>query len=358
MLIMNIRQASANDEEKWNDYVSRHPQASPYHHFSWRKTIENAYGHQCYYLLAENTDKEIVGVLPTVSITPPFMAGKLCALPFCDLGASLASDKTVEEQLISKAIDIARQYKLHTVEYRSSQNHTINEDVDKSLSKALKVRMLLELPETSEALLAGFKAKLRSQIKKAIKNGLTVETGRSDQMIDEFYDVFSHNMKDLGSPTHSKKWFAEIKNNYNQNMLISIVKYEGLPVAAGIILLNGTMASIPWASTKREFNRLSPNMLLYWSLLEYACNDGYRIFDFGRSTYEEGTYRFKKQWGSKPLPLVWKNFHITNKDNITNDNTMTSKKGNIRPLIESVWKKLPLPLTIIIGSNIRKYISL
>lgn len=355
---MNIRLATANDEENWNSYVSRHPQASPYHHFAWKKTIERAYGHQCYYLLAEDSDKETIGVLPAVSITPPLIAGKLCALPFCDLGASLANEKTVKEQLIAKAIDMARQHKLRTFEYRDSKNYAINDDANEPISKTHKVRMLLELPETSEALLAGFKAKLRSQIKKAVKNGLTVETGRNDQMIDEFYDVFSYNMKDLGSPTHSKKWFTELKNNYNRNMLVSIIKYKGLPVAAGIILLNGKMAAIPWASTKQKFNKLSPNMLLYWSLLEYSADNGYRTFDFGRSTYEEGTYRFKKQWGAKPLPLMWENFHITDRGNITNYDTLASKKGNIRSFIESVWKKLPLPLTIIIGSNIRKYISL
>ncbi|MEZ5583585.1 MAG: GNAT family N-acetyltransferase [Candidatus Competibacteraceae bacterium] len=62
---------------------------------------------------------------------------------------------------------------------------------------------------------------------------------------------------------------------------------------------------IPWASSLRKYNSLSPNMLLYWSVLEFACKKGYRIFDFGRSTPGEGTYRFKEQWGAKPVQLYW-----------------------------------------------------
>jgi len=355
---MQIRLATDNDEEKWNFFTSRHPQVSPYHHFAWKKAIENAYGHQCNYLIAENTNKEIVGVLPTVSITPPVISGKLCALPFCDLGASLAIDESIEGMLINKARDLAIQQKLPVFEYRASQKYDTSESINEPLSREQKVRMLLELPESSEALLAGFKAKLRSQIKKAIKNGLTVELGQSDQLIDQFYDVFSHNMKDLGSPTHSKNWFSEIKNNYDKDMVVSIIKYEGQPVGAGIILLNGPIAAIPWASTKREFNRLSPNMLLYWSLLKYATDHGYKTFDFGRSSYEEGTYKFKKQWGARPLSLKWKKFDNTGRENISVNNTHKSKQSKIRPLIESVWKKLPLALTIAIGSKIRKYISL
>jgi len=355
---MLIRLASDNDEGKWNDFTSQHPQVSPYHHFGWKKTIEKAYGHQCYYLIAENTDGEIIGVLPTVSITPPFLSGKLCALPFCDLGASLAIDESVEELLINKAKDIALQHKLPVFEYRASQKYSTDEDIIEPLSKAHKVRMLLELPGSSEELLAGFKTKLRSQIKKAVKNGLTAELGQTDQLIDEFYDVFSFNMKALGSPTHSKNWFKEIKNNYNEDMIISIIKHEGLPIGAGIVLFNGSMATIPWASTRREFNRLSPNMLLYWSLLKYSTDKGYKTFDFGRSSYGEGTFKFKQQWGTKPVPLKWKTYQNGGQKEPSQSNTNIAKKSKIRPLIETAWRKLPLALTIVIGSRIRKYISL
>lgn len=46
-------------------------------------------------------------------------------------------------------------------------------------------------------------------------------------------------------------------------------------------------------------------MLLYWAMLEYACDQGYRQFDFGRSTPGEGTCRFKEQWGAKSHQLYW-----------------------------------------------------
>lgn len=355
---MQIRLASDFDKEKWNRFTSRHPQVTPYHHFAWKISIEKAYGHQCFYLMAENSDKEIVGVLPTVSIKPPIIKGKLCALPFCDLGSCLAVNESVEDMLINKALDITLQHNLSAFEYRVSQILPSDIDSIEPVSKAHKVRMLLELPESSDILFTSFKAKLRSQINKAIKNGLTAEMGRSDKLIDEFYDVFSCNMKNLGSPTHSKKWFSEIKDNYMEDMLLCIIKHNERPVAAGIVLFKGSMASIPWASTIRKFNHLAPNMLLYWSLLKYSADNGYKTFDFGRSTYEEGTYKFKKQWGAKPLLLEWKEFHNVGQYTIPVNNTNTDIKSKIRPVIETIWKKIPLALTIAIGPRIRKYISL
>jgi hypothetical protein len=46
-------------------------------------------------------------------------------------------------------------------------------------------------------------------------------------------------------------------------------------------------------------------MFLYWSALKFACENGYRFFDFGRCTPGKGTYRFKEQWGAKPMQLYW-----------------------------------------------------
>ena len=355
---MQIRLATEQDETNWNIYTSKHLQSSPYHHFSWKKSIEKSYGHTCYYLIAENTDHEIVGVLPTVAIKPPIFPGNLCALPFCDLGASLAEDNEIENELIKYARNLASQLKMSGFEYRASEKQTVNNEQLKQLSANHKVRMLLDLPESSASLLASFKSKLRSQIKKAEKNGLTVELGHNARLIEEFYDVFSCNMRDLGSPTHSKSWFNEIYKNYDKNMIISIVKHQGQPVGAGIVLFNGSKASIPWASTKREFNRLSPNMLLYWSLLEYTTDHGYSNFDFGRSSYGEGTFKFKQQWGAQPVPLIWKTYQNSGQNASSETDANTSKKSSIRSIIETVWQKLPLIATTAIGPKLRKYISL
>jgi len=354
---MQIRLASDSDETRWNNYISRHPRVSPYHHYAWKNSIENAYGHKCFYLIAENTDSEIIGILPTASITLPLAKGTLCALPFCDIGCCLADDDATEEKLIRRANEIARQQKSSSFEHRTYDNDRDKEIDEKALAIDSKVRMLLDLPDSSDILLSSFKAKLRSQIKKAVKNGLTADIGRSDKHLDDFYEVFTCNMKDLGSPTHSKRWFQEIRNNYKEDMIISIIKHEGTAIGAGIVLLTGSMASIPWASTKRKYNRLAPNMLLYWSLLEYTSDHAYKAFDFGRSTFGEGTYNFKKQWGAKPVLLNWEKYDVT-EQRILQSSGQTSGGNSLRTIVESVWQKLPLALTIAIGPKIRKYISL
>jgi hypothetical protein len=79
-------------------------------------------------------------------------------------------------------------------------------------------------------------------------------------------------------------------------------------------------------------------MMLYWGFLEYASDNGFRFFDFGRSTPGEGTYKFKEQWGVQTEPLFWygKGF----KD----ETDGMAFSGHLRKKAEEAWSKLPQKL--------------
>lgn len=345
---MNIRLSAVTDELAWDQYVSTHPDATPYHRFAWVKSIEQAYHHKNISFIALEGDS-VVGVLPCISMKKPFANTMFCSLPYCDLGFCLANNETIQKALITEAIKHLKSLKGTTFEYRDTSSVA----TDETTLDGKKVRMLLPLPETSEALMSGFKSKLRSQIRKSEKNGLTFEIASSPKNIDDFYQIFSINMRKLGSPVHSKKWFETIFNNYADNIILSVVYAENTPIGAGIVLTNGNKACIPWASTVSEYNRLAPNMMLYWSLLQHVADTSISEFDFGRSTYNEGTYKFKRQWGAVPTPLKWSNL---NSDIKNHDEAAGTSKT--RELVENIWSKLPLKVTTVIGPKIRKHISL
>jgi len=350
--MINIRLVQNVDFKNWNNYVEHHPHASAYHLIAWKKSVENAYKHRCYYWLAENEQKNIIGVLPTVWVKSPISKGSLCALPYCDVGGALANDDEVEQALINEAIKYCKANNIPTFDNRSSIPSKLA--FDSESSPAPKVRMLISFPDTSDELFAGFKSKLRSQVRKAEKNGLTASTATDSAHLDAFYHVFTRNMRDLGSPVHAKEWFQEIVNTYGEDVIIANVYFEGKVIGAGIVLFVGNKACIPWASTNADYNKLAPNMLLYWTLLKFANDKGCKEFDFGRSTLGEGTYRFKSQWGSEPQLLNWQRFD-------TNGLLLTESKADVsklRNIVEQTWQKLPVGLSEFLGPKIRRYISL
>ena len=353
---MQIAIAKESDEERWNEYANNHAHTSPYHLFAWKKSVETAYGQKSYYLMALDAQDNIVGILPSILIKPPLGYATLCSLPYCDRGEALADTPVIVDELISEGRAICHKLKAHCYEYRSTRMTAFDSNKQRHTAPPQKVRMILDLPETSELLLAGFKSKLRSQIKKAEKNGLTFLIGNNGSQISDFYNVFATNMRDLGSPTHSKRWFECIRRFYGEHCIISVVKYDSQPVGAGLILQNGLNATIPWASTLKEYNKLAPNMLLYWSLLEYATNKGCQQFDFGRSSIGEGTFKFKQQWGARPVELDWVTYQDDGGPAVMDYNP--GHRGILRQTAEHIWRKLPLPLSVRLGSSIRKYISL
>jgi len=346
---MNIRIATTADRTAWDAYVDTHPDAVPYSYFSWMEAVEDAYGHRNCSLLAEKNGT-IRGVLPLIHFRIPFLHDRLVSLPFCDIGNLLADNHAVQNALACAAIRLAQDSQAGLLELRSNTGELFpNETALNMRVHTDKVRMLLHLPASADEHWDAFKSKLRSQIRKAGKNGLVFSWGNQGTL-DAFFHVFSRNMRDLGSPVHSKRWIEKILTHYGTRARMGLVYHDDHPVGCGIILFTQHTVSIPWASTLQEYNHMAPNMMLYWNLLKFAVDNRKKKFDFGRCTVHEGTYRFKKQWGAEPEQLYWYSLRKTPCKGIP--------AGTYRKRIERTWQKLPLALANILGPGIRKYISL
>jgi len=343
---MRIRMAQNADQGIWDSYVFGHLNGLAYHRFAWKRAVETAYGFAGKYLLAE-TEGRIRGVLPMIFLKRPLLGGTLVSLPYCDVGGVLADDSMTQEALVKHAQELARECRAKVLDLRFSQPRGSCPSAD----GVGKVRMVLDLPESSEALLAGFKAKLRSQVLKPARDGLSFRVGGTELLAD-FYAVFTENMRDLGSPVHSREWFGAILRFFDEYVRVGVVYApDGAPAAGGLILLHGATVTVPWASSLRRYNRLNPNMLLYWSFLSFAADREYKHFDFGRSTPGEGTYRFKKQWGAQAIPLDWREVFPTGVKAAGGNQTV------FREQIEAVWRRMPLALCNFLGPRIRRYVS-
>jgi FemAB-related protein (PEP-CTERM system-associated) len=337
-----------SDGSAWDQYVLSHERGGPYLTLAWKSAVEKAYRHKAFYLAAFN-NRDMVGILPLVLVKPPFARGGLVSLPFCDYGGILANDDRIAHALLSRALGLSAEMRT-VLEIRSTCASPLIEQNERCMQVTDKCRMVLDLPESSALLWTGFKSKRRSQVNKAIRDGLIAKLGK-EELLADFYLVFSRNMRDLGSPVHAGKWIRAVISTYGKRVRVGVVYKDAAPVGAGIVLMHGKTVTIPWASTLKEFNRYSPNMLLYWTFLEFAADHGYRVFDFGRSSPGEGTFAFKKQWGALPVPLSW--YRINGRPG----RQTAVNAGRFRNAAESLWQRLPLSMANVMGPHLRKYID-
>src|SRR5207245_8165896 len=102
-------------------------------------------------------------------------------------------------------------------------------------TRSNKVRMLLSLPDSPEMLMKSFRSKLRSQITKPLKEGLTSRTGGAE-LLEDFYKVFLVNMRDLGSPVHSAGLMRRVLSEFGERCGIVVIYKEEEPVASALVI--------------------------------------------------------------------------------------------------------------------------
>lgn len=295
----SLTAAGSTDAGSWDAFVASHPDAAIYHRYAWRSFLEAACGCQTYYLMARDGAGDVIGVLPLARLRSLLFGDFLVSLPYFTYGGPLAANPAVEEALLTEAASLARRLGVRHLELRETRARSSAWPV-----RTDKVSMRLPLRSTVAAQFAAFPAKLRSQIRRPQREGAMVQRGGSE-LLPGFYRVFARNMRDLGTPVYGRQFFRAILTAFPGDAEIVVVSINGEAVAAGLLLHWRGVTEIPWASSLRERNRTGANMLLYWEALQSAIGRGSVLFDFGRSTVDAGTYRFKAQWGAQPLPLHW-----------------------------------------------------
>ncbi len=340
--MMTVRRFTEKNRESWDRYVQHCPASTCYHLSGWKDLIEKTFGHKTFYLIASGPEEKIRGILPLVHLRSFLFGSFMVSLPYVNYGGICAEDPESQGMLLREAIEIADAEHAEHIEFR----HT-TPLLETLPVKTVKVSMRLPLPGNPEELWKGFSSNLRRKIRKPQKEGFSWTLGREEEL-DAFYAVFSTNMRDLGTPVYARQFFRNLLHDFPETTWIATVRNkEGRPAASGFLVGFRDTVEIPWVSSLRCYNHLYANLFLYWNLLKFVCERGYRVFDFGRSTVGEGTYHFKEQWGAKPFQLYW-HYWVRNGRPLPELNPGNPKYR----LAIRLWKTFPVGLTRLMGPSI------
>ena len=372
---ISVSTAGDNDRVEWDGYLF---QKGVFHHAflsAWRDILKSAFGHRPLYLMAKNNSGQICGVLPLIHFKSPLFGTALISMPYLNNGGIVADDQNIAALLLDAARRAAEEDGVQYIElrYREPIGSQLPAAILETLAlRSHKVSMTLDLPDDPEKMFGSFPPKLRSQIRRPTKSGAYAEVSTTslplDQSLAAFYTVFSEHMRDLGTPVYPKRLFSETLRHFNLYRIqldspddttaigtrqairtrVITIWHNRRPIAAGITIGHGNYVEIPWASALRRFNQLAPNMLLYWQIIKTSIEDGYRVFDFGRSSPDSGTFKFKQQWGAKPVPLHW--YYSVIRGEIPDVNPNSSRFSTM----SNIWKRLPVPIANFVGPWITK----
>jgi FemAB-related protein (PEP-CTERM system-associated) len=284
-----------------------------------------------------------VGLLPLAYVHSLLFGRFLVSLPYLNYGGVIADDEPTARLLIDRAVALADQLRVRFLELRHVK--PVEHPALCRRPGAPKVHMRLPLPDTVAELWDGLSSKVRNQVRKGQKSGLTVGWGGED-LLPEFYDVFSENMRDLGTPVFGRRLFLEIIRGFPGRAEFCIVRAGTKPVAAALLVHGSSITEVPSASSLRAYNPTCANMLLYWHLLERSVQREQDHFDFGRSSRGGSHYKFKEQWGACAHPADWQ-FYVRRGC----PSEMRPDNPRYRAFIRC-WQRLPIGLTRWLGPRI------
>lgn len=286
------------DASEWDGFIAGHPGGTPFHRHAWRDIIAQVHRHETLLLAARTPDGAIAGVLPLVRVRTPLFGHYLVSMPFVSYGGPVGTPDA-ERALAQAAADQAAHENASLLELRSRSSLATDLPVSHR-----KITVLLDIPEQgAETLWKKLDGKLRSQVRRPQKEGVEVRFG--PEQLEPFFHVFARHMRDLGTPTQPRRLFEALRDRLSDSVWFGAAWLKGAPIAGGTGFRWRDEFEITWASSLREYNRVAPNMLLYWAFIERAAQDGARVFNFGRCTPGGGTHRFKQQWGTRDEPLWW-----------------------------------------------------
>lgn len=299
--------------------------------------IHDVHGHECIALAARAEGGALAGVLPLVRVKSALFGHFLVSMPFVNYGGPLGTPEAVAA-LAAHAAGLARADGARLLELRCHDALPIDLPVSHR-----KITVLLDLPDDTDTLMASFKGKLRSQIRRPQKEGVEMRFG-SDQ-VEPFFEVFSRHMRDLGTPTQPLALFTALARAFGDDIWFGCAWLGGKPISVGCGFRWAGEFEMTWASSLSAWNTIAPNMMVYWSFMERAIQQGVKIFNFGRCTPDSGTHRFKKQWGSRDAPLFW--YHQS-----AGATSTPSPDDSAYSWGPRIWKRLPLPLATLLGPRI------
>jgi serine/alanine adding enzyme len=326
----------------WDAFVARAEGASFCHLAAWRDILSDVLGVECLYRLVMDRNGDLQGVLPLVRVRSWLFGHYLVSLPFLNDGGPLGSPEA-RRQLVEDAVAEARRSRVDLLELRTRNGAPLELPVS-----SRKITVLRSLPTTSDELFASFPSKLRSQIRRPMKDGLTVRFGAAER--EAFYDVFARTMRDLGTPVLPRSLFERIEAAFPDLVVFGVVYRGHQPLAAGCGFVWRDEFEMTWAGALRESRALSANMLLYWAFMEQMIARGLRVFNFGRCTPGGGTHHFKKQWGGVDAPLPWRQYASGGVKATPSPDDPALSWG------PRLWRRLPLPIANRLGPRLVRFL--
>lgn len=332
---------------RWDSFVESHRYGAIYQHSCWMKVLALTYEHikpLCFVLEDENY--HIRSAIPCFIVKSRLTGTRIVSLPFSSYCDPLVEDKKDLVKLLDHIITEAENISASYYELRPFWNQDLIED-DRLKPHNYHKTHVLDIDDGFEKIQREFhKDCIVRSVKKAVRSGVTIRQGRSEQDLKQFYFIHANTRKRQGFPIQPYKFFKNmweilLPQGY---FTLLLAEFDKKAVAGLILFKFKDIVSFEHGASMPKYLDVRPNHLLFWTSIEASCSEGYHYFDFGKTPPEnKGLLDFKTRWGAKIYDIPY--FYYPQIKGM-----MSLEQNDLKhKLFRSIGKHLPLSLAKMMG---------
>jgi CelD/BcsL family acetyltransferase involved in cellulose biosynthesis len=292
-------------DPRWPEFVRRHPNASVFHTPGWLRALQRTYHYEPVAFTTSAPSEELKNALLFCAVRSWLTGSRLVSLPFSDHCEPLIESPEQFDELCLFVQHIAKQQRWKYVEMRSS-NSTLKCEGDFQKAESFSLHRL-DLRPTLDALLRSFhKNSVQQMIRRAEREGLTYEAGRSESLLAKLYGLLRLTRWRLHLPPQPVEWFRNLVACLAEDACIRIASKDGHPVAGILTLSHGKRVVYKYGGSDARVNNLGGMALLVWRTIREAKQAGAEELDLGRSDCDNlGLIAFKEHWAADRSILTY-----------------------------------------------------
>lgn len=314
---MRIALATDKDRIRWNEYCDNQTNLPPLSRFEWKFILKNSYGIEVFLIFALDNNDEVCGILPVYEIKDYYGKSNMYSLKF----GLVADNSKLLNALVDYSIKLARDRKATKLILSSGYNSD-----QFSAEESRLITVTLEIQPSEEEMWKNTRGKSRNMVKKAMKDGITVERGNHNLI--EFYRVYSSRMLQKGVRIHSLIYFQNIIENMGSCTQLFIARKSGSIIGGMLLIYSSDSGAYIYGGSLID-KGTSPNQLLLWDMVCFCITVGIKNLDLGESPEGSGVYNFKIWFGGIPKDIFYYNAQLNSNTISATNNPLKSFYANL-----------------------------
>ena len=309
-------------DRRWNRFVENHPFGGICHLAAWKQSLEASFPHMKghYLALLDDEGGAIRAALPLFEVRSWLTGNRLVSIPFASVCDPLITTSEDFSRLLDEALALAETKGISRAEIRSFRTLSVIQD-DRVGQGGRYTIHTLSLAQGAEALWKQFhRSCIRQKISRANQNGLVLRAVTSPSDFEAFYRLYVSTRRRLCLPPLPRAFFENLWAQFSgSNHIFAFLALKNDKPVAGLMLFRfQDRVSAEFGVSDHASWDLNPNHFLFWEAIQWACREGFKTFDFGRtSPSNHDLMEFKRRWGTQESDLVELHYPRRSQDNGT-----------------------------------------